>query len=94
MAGAPTARPPTAAAATASAPTFPSPESAGRRLPAIAAYPVNPNCQPDRYYLLNNYNPGYFGDGTNAYALIGNPSRQLTVFTVPPSRVKTSATCC
>ncbi len=48
--------------------------------------PVNPNCQPDRYYLLNNYNPGYFGDGTNAYALIGNPSN--TVFTVPPSRVK------
>ena len=48
--------------------------------------PVDPNCQPDRYYLLNNYNPGYFGDGTNAYALIGNPSN--TVFTVPPSRVK------
>jgi phospholipase C len=25
--------------------------------------PVNPKCEPQRYYLLNNYNPGYFGDG-------------------------------
>lgn len=25
---------------------------------------VNPNCEPGHYYLLNNYNPGYFGDGT------------------------------
>src|SRR5258705_1874302 len=29
--------------------------------------PVNPNCDPGHYYLLNNYNPGYFGDGSNAY---------------------------
>ena len=47
---------------------------------------INPNCQPDHYYLLNNYNPGYLGDGTNAYAQIGNP--KSTVFTVPPSRVR------
>jgi len=25
---------------------------------------VRPNCQPDHYYIVNNYNPGYFGDGT------------------------------
>jgi phospholipase C len=38
------------------------------------------------YYLLNNYNPGYYGDGTNAYADIRNPLN--TVFTIPPSSVK------
>jgi len=47
--------------------------------------PVNPNCQAGHYYILNNYNPGYFGDGTNAYADISNPLN--TVFTVPPSSV-------
>src|SRR5262249_46307717 len=25
--------------------------------------PIKPNCEPGHYYLLNNYNPGYFGDG-------------------------------
>jgi phospholipase C len=47
---------------------------------------VKPNCEPGHYYLLNNYNPGYFGDGTNAYADIKNPYN--TVFTVPPSSVR------
>ena len=31
-------------------------------------------CQPKAYYLLNNYNPGYFGDG----------SVNTTEFTIPP----------
>src|SRR6202522_2294232 len=31
-------------------------------------------CQPSSYYLLNNYNPGYFGDG----------SVNTTEFTIPP----------
>lgn len=48
---------------------------------------VKPNCDAGHYYILNNYNPGYYGDGTNAYADIANP--QNTVFTVPPSTVKT-----
>jgi phospholipase C len=56
---------------------------------AILAYlqsvNVNSNCQAGHYYLLNNYNPGYFGDGTNAYAQIKNPLN--TVFTIPPSSV-------
>ena len=47
---------------------------------------VKPNCQEGHYYLLNNYNPGYFGDGTNAYAQINNPKN--TVFTIPPSNVR------
>jgi phospholipase C len=47
--------------------------------------PVNPNCLAGYYYLLNNYNPGYYGDGTSAYADIGNPLN--TVFTIPPSSV-------
>jgi phospholipase C len=25
---------------------------------------ISPNCEAGHYYLLNNYNPGYFGDGT------------------------------
>jgi len=29
---------------------------------------VKPNCQAGHYYLLNDYNPGYYGDGANAYA--------------------------
>jgi phospholipase C len=43
--------------------------------------PVNPNCEPGHYYLLNNYNPGYFGDGSNAYTdhFVFN-----TPFTIPP----------
>jgi phospholipase C len=48
---------------------------------------VKSNCQAGGYYyLLNNYNPGYYGDGTNAYADIKNPLN--TVFTIPPSSVK------
>jgi phospholipase C len=47
---------------------------------------VKSNCQAGHYYLLNNYNPGYFGDGSNAYAQINNPLN--TVFTIPPSSVK------
>jgi phospholipase C len=47
---------------------------------------VKPNCEAGHYYLLNNYNPGYFGDGTNAYADISNPVN--TVFTIPPSNVR------
>jgi phospholipase C len=47
---------------------------------------VKPNCEPGHYYLLNNYNPGYFGDGTNAYADISNPLN--TVFTIPPSSLR------
>jgi phospholipase C len=46
---------------------------------------VNPNCESGHYYILNNYNPGYFGDGTNAYTDT-NPSNY--VFTIPPSSVR------
>ncbi len=42
--------------------------------------PVNPNCAPNAYYLVNNYNPGYFGDGSDAY-LDHNPAN--TPFTIP-----------
>jgi phospholipase C len=51
----------------------------------LKAVKVKPNCQAGHYYLLNNYNPGYYGDGTSAYAHIRNPLN--TVFTVPPSNV-------
>ena len=46
---------------------------------------IKPNCQSGHYYLLNNYNPGYFGDGSNAYT---DTSANNTVFTIPPSSVR------
>jgi len=44
--------------------------------------PINPRCESGHYYLLNNYNPGFFGNGRNAY-LDNNPAN--TPFTIPPS---------
>ena len=43
----------------------------------LKAVKVKPNCQAGHYYLLNNYNPGYYGDGTNAYADIKHPLNTL-----------------
>jgi phospholipase C len=47
--------------------------------------PINPNCDQNHYYLLNNYNPGYFGDGSNAFTDM-NPAN--TPFTIPPSSAR------
>ena len=44
--------------------------------------PVDPHCEAGHWYLLNNYNPGYFGNGNNAFA---DETPFNTVFTVPPS---------
>ncbi len=44
--------------------------------------PVDPHCQAGHYYLLNNYNPGYFGNGNDAFT---DKSPYNTIFTVPPS---------
>jgi phospholipase C len=41
-------------------------------------------CQAGHYYLLNNYNPGYFGNGNNAFT---DKNKNNTVFTIPPSTV-------
>ena len=55
-------------------------------VPAVTNYlqslarPVNPNCAKGHYYLVNNYNPGYNGDGT--LASVYSP------FTIPPTSVK------
>jgi phospholipase C len=38
---------------------------------------ISPRCTPGAYYLLNNYNPGYVGDGK-----LGAP---YTPFTIPPT---------
>jgi phospholipase C len=51
-------------------------------VPAITNYlqalnpPISPNCAANTYYLLNNYNPGYVGNGTL--------DSQYTQFTIPP----------
>ncbi len=52
---------------------------------ASLPHPVKPNCEPGHYYLVNNYNPGYFGNGNDAYT---DPSKNNTVFTVPPSNLR------
>ncbi|HEX4005654.1 MAG TPA: alkaline phosphatase family protein [Acidobacteriaceae bacterium] len=58
---------------------------------AIKAYlkslnpPIAAHCQAGHYYLLNNYNPGYFGNGNNAFT---DKSPDNTVFTVPPSSTR------
>src|SRR5579863_1868362 len=44
--------------------------------------PIEPRCEAGHYYLLNNYNPGYFGNGKNAFT---DTNANNTVFTVPPS---------
>jgi phospholipase C len=49
---------------------------------------ISPNCDPGHYYLLNNYNPGYFGDGSNAYT---DMNANNTPFTIPPTNQKTIA---
>ena len=51
--------------------------------------PIDPHCEWGHYYLLNNYNPGYFGDGSNAYT-DNNPNN--TAFTFLPLRRPVSAT--
>ena len=47
---------------------------------------VQANCEKGHYYLLNNYNPGYFGDGSNAYT---DTNSNNYVFTIPPQTVRT-----
>jgi phospholipase C len=42
--------------------------------------PIKPNCDEGHYYLLNNYNPGYFGDGSDAYT---DNNSNNTPFTIP-----------
>ena len=51
-------------------------------------YDVDPKCDVGHYYLLNNYNPGYFGDGTNAYS---DPNVANTPFTIPPTNQRSIA---
>src|SRR5215469_5007226 len=43
--------------------------------PAIKA-----NCEANHYYLMNNYNPGYFGNGSDAYK---DTNSNNTPFTIP-----------
>ena len=43
------------------------------------SYAPKPNCEPSHYYLVNNYDPGYLGNGTI----------DTKPFTVPPTPVPT-----
>lgn len=55
-------------------------------VPAVVNYlqslprPISANCDPGHYYILNNYNPGFNGDGTL--------TDQFSPFTIPPTSVK------
>ena len=46
---------------------------------------ISANCEKGHYYILNNYNPGYFGDGSNAYT---DNNVANTPFTIPPTSVR------
>jgi phospholipase C len=54
-------------------------------VPAVVNYlqslpmPIDAHCDAGHYYLLNNYNPGYNGDGTL--------TQQYSPFTIPPTSV-------
>ncbi|HWY15420.1 MAG TPA: alkaline phosphatase family protein [Rhizomicrobium sp.] len=50
----------------------------------LSSLSVNPNCDAGHYYLLNNYNPGYVGDGQKAEKIVGP-------YTIPPSSVPSIA---
>jgi phospholipase C len=60
---------------------------------------ISPNCQSGHYYLLNNYDPGYYGDGTVNYNPAdstnphGNPTWGASNggYVIPPSSVPTIA---
>jgi phospholipase C len=54
----------------------------GPKVSYLKSLGINPRCEPGHYYLLNNYNPGWFGNGKNAY-IDQNPDN--TPFTIPPS---------
>ena len=66
-------------------------DSAQHGVEAVTSYladlkpSIKPHCEAGHYYLVNNYNPGYFGDGKNAYTDM-NPNN--TPFTIPPSNVR------
>jgi phospholipase C len=49
---------------------------------ASLSQPIKANCDPGHYYLLNNYNPGYLGDGTSAYsfAVMSDPAQTCSPF--------------
>lgn len=55
-------------------------------VPAITNYlqalrrPINPNCESGHYYILNNYNPGFNGDGSSSLG--------QSPFSVPGSSVR------
>jgi len=51
-------------------------------------YEIDPKCDQGHYYLLNNYNPGYFGDGSNAST---DHNEANTVFTIPPTKQRSIA---
>jgi phospholipase C len=50
--------------------------------------PIKPNCDSGHYYLLNNYNPGYFGDGSSATSTTAMSDSGQTVFAIPGTPVK------
>src|SRR5580692_8964303 len=56
-------------------------------VPAVVNYlqalprPVSPNCDAGHYYLLNNYNPGYLGNGVPL-------PLSVSPFTIPPVPVR------
>jgi phospholipase C len=55
----------------------------------LSALGVNPNCASGAYYLFNNYNPGYVGDGERAD--IPGSTWYQGPYTIPPVNTPTIA---
>ncbi len=49
------------------------------------ARPIKPKCEDGRYYLVNNYNPGYSGDGSIAHT---DANADNYVYTIPPTSAR------
>jgi phospholipase C len=62
-------------------PSAPGVSAVENYLASLSSHP-KPNCATGAYYLLNNYNPGFNGDGT---------VNTSSPFTIPPSPVRTIA---
>jgi phospholipase C len=61
----------------------------GPKVAYLQSLGIKPHCEDGHFYLLNNYNPGWFGNGKNAY-IDQNPAN--TPFTIPPSSVPSIGT--
>jgi phospholipase C len=57
----------------------------------LSSINISPNCAAGHYYLVNNYDPGYYGDGSVDSSSNGTWGVANNGFVIPPSSVPTIA---